>query len=391
LAAQRRQAWVPTVGAGKNLSGFQADGLYKLSGLMRYGPLSPFFQDDLMAPFPFFAANDIGVIVGRDLVGDALIKLPFLRALRAAWPKAEIHWITAQGPTAYGGPLRDATRHLIDVIHETPDWLETEAGCRRPEVRDFTGLRFDLLLDTRNRWREARLARRGVPHRLFIAPAMRFLFSDRRPSPLAPRPPHLVDRLLKLVELAAGAAPEATGRLPVPENMLAKARRLLPPGPVYVGFAPGAGNPVKAWPRCRFEKVAALQAGRGRVPVFLLGPQELDWYAALMAAVPTALFPLQAAAVWETPVLSVEQTLAIGSLLDGAVANDSGTGHMLAAVDCPLVSLFGPTSPARLAPKVSRGLVIRAQDFDGSPSMNAIRGEAVDAAIENFILRGKTQ
>jgi ADP-heptose:LPS heptosyltransferase len=57
---------------------------------------------------------------------------------------------------------------------------------------------------------------------------------------------------------------------------------------------------------------------------------------------------------------------------------------MLAAMDCPLISLFGPTSAEKLAPRVSRGLVIRAQDF-GSAQMTAITWEAVDQTIDRLL------
>ncbi len=324
----------------------------------------------------FFPARHIGVLSGREVVGDGLIKLPFLRALRAAWPEAEIHWITTKGPTVYSGPLRGTTAALIDKIHETPAWL-----AQKTADRPF----FDLLIDTRGRWKLALQARWRLPHRLFIAPAFRYLFSDRRPPLFKPRPAALIDRLLQIVELAAGCPPEVTGRLPVPEEMLAKARRILPEGQIYVGFAPGAGNAEKRWPLERFEKVARLQVRMNRVPVFLLGPQELDLYDDLFRAIPEAIFPLQAREIWGTDEPSVDQTLAIGHCLDLAVVNDSGTSHMLAAVDCPLISLFGPTSAAKLAPRTTHGQVICSQDFD-STSMTSIPIESVLEAINKVIL-----
>ena len=191
-----------------------------------------------------------------------------------------------------------------------------------------------------------------------------------------------MDRLLQLVELA-GHQPSPAGALPLSEEALARARTILPPGRRYVGFAPGAGNPAKIWPRANFERLAAAQDAAGRTPVFLLGPGELGWQDSLRAVVPGALFPLQAEAAWGTPDVTLEQTLAIGSLLDFAVANDSGTGHMLAAVECPLVSLFGPTSAAKLAPRVSEGLVIDSRRF-GSREMRAIPWEAVRDVVEAF-------
>lgn len=325
--------------------------------------------------------NRLGVIVGRDLVGDALIKLPFLRALRNAFPKAEIHWITSQGSTAFDNVLRHATEGLINIIDEQPSWLpladpETAAsGTAAPF--------FELLIDTRNRWREARVARQ-IPHGVFIAGAMRFLFSERRPPLFQKKPLHISDQLMRLVELAAGMRPPSTGSLRVDDVLKAQARVLLPPGKTYVGIAPGAGNPVKLWPRYKFEKLAMAQAAKGRIPVFILGPQELSWFDELNINVPSAKFPLQDQEAWGAGALSIDHTFAIASCLDVAVANDSGVGHMLAAMDCPLISLFGPTSAEKLAPRVSRGLVIRAQDF-GSAQMHAIPWEKVDEAVDALL------
>ncbi len=324
----------------------------------------------------FFPAERIGVLSGRELIGDALIKLPFLRALRAAWPKAEIHWITSQADTAYSGPLRETARPFLDKIHECPDWAFEKTG-QAPA--------FDLVIDTRGRWKLALEARIRLPHKLFIAPAFRFLFSDRRPCLFKPRPERLIDRLLQLVELAAGFVPEVSNRLPIPPKLLAKARRILPQGPIYVGFAPGAGNPEKKWPLERFEKVAQMQARIGRIPVFLLGPQEIGLYDRLFQNVPEAIFPLQAHEVWGSHEPSVDATLAVGSCLTLALTNDSGTSHMLAAVDCPLVSLFGPTSAAKLAPRVTHGKLLCAQDF-GADSMESIETESVQKAVNDVIL-----
>lgn len=322
----------------------------------------------------------IGVIVGLDLVGDALIKLPFVRALRAAWPDAQIDWITSKGPTAFSGALRGVTEGLINQVYETPSWMPlAKTGAGQGQAPSY-----DLLFDTRGRWREALVARRYLARGLFIASAMRYLFSGRRPLPFTPRPKRLIDRLLQMVELAAGYVPPVTLGLPIDPELLGVAHRLMPQGKVYVGFAPGAGNREKVWPLENYLAVAGVQRTRERRPVFLLGPDELAWRPLIEASVPHALFPLQDP-VWGKAPLRVDRTLAVASLLDVAVANDSGTGHMLAAVDCPLISLFGPTDAAKLAPQVSRGAVIRAQDFGGE-TMLTIPVDSVAQALDNVLL-----
>jgi len=317
----------------------------------------------------------IGVLVGRDLIGDALIKLPFLWALRHAFPHAKIHWITSQGGTAYTNLLREPTKGLIDVAEEQPEWLG-DKSAQAPH--------FDLLIDTRNRWRDA-LDAKKIPHDLFLALAARFVFSDRRPPFWLSKKPHMVDRLLQLVELASKEKAVSTGSLSVREDMLAKAQQILPAGKTYVGFAIGAGNKIKIWPRYKFEELAAKQMDKGRVPVFILGPQEQADYAALAAIMAQAKFPLQERDVWGDEPLGINHTLAVARCLDLAVANDSGVGHMLAAADCPLISLFGPTSAEKLAPRVSSGLVIKAQEF-GSNQMKDISWAAVDRAIDYMLM-----
>src|ERR1700744_5407488 len=97
--------------------------------------------------------NKIAVITGLEVVGDALIKLPFARALRYAWPKAEIHWVTSQAQSAYGGILRPYTKNLIDHIEDRPAWLSVKG---KPATAAAPA--FDLVLDTRNRWKEALIA-----------------------------------------------------------------------------------------------------------------------------------------------------------------------------------------------------------------------------------------
>lgn len=326
---------------------------------------------------PAFQAKHIGIISGLEIIGDGLIKLPFLRALREAWPDAKIHWITAKGPTVYSGPLRETVRLLIDEIHEQPSWLII------PDKED-PAPPFDLVIDTRGRWKLALQARLRLPHKLFIAHAFGFLLSDKRPPIFNKRPARVVDRLLQMVELAAGYLPATTGRLPIAPELVAQAKEILPEGGAYIGFSPGAGNGIKKWPLKSFKKVAKEQVLKGRIPVFILGPQELNLYDDLMATIPQAIFPLQASQVWGTDKPKIEHTLAIGSCLDLTVTNDSGTSHMLAAVNCPLVSLFGPTSATKLAPKVSHSRVLTAQSY-GNAEMSAIPSESVISAINEVI------
>jgi ADP-heptose:LPS heptosyltransferase len=116
----------------------------------------------------------------------------------------------------------------------------------------------------------------------------------------------------------------------------------------------------------------------------ILGPDERDWIDELRAALPEARFPLQDVRIDAALAASPLYTLAVGQRLTAAVANDSGTGHLLAASGCALISLFGPTAATKFAPAARRLAIVEAQTFGGS-DMTAIPLGAVIDAVEGCL------
>ncbi|HWU14244.1 MAG TPA: lipopolysaccharide heptosyltransferase family protein, partial [Caulobacter sp.] len=51
-----------------------------------------------------------------EVIGDGLIKLPFIAGLRAAFPKARISWCAAKGETVYAGPLKSVVAGYVDEV-----------------------------------------------------------------------------------------------------------------------------------------------------------------------------------------------------------------------------------------------------------------------------------
>lgn len=328
--------------------------------------------------------SSILVYVGLDLVGDGLMKLPFVRALRQAYPDAAIVWLAGKGKSTYSGVLAPLVAGLIDQVVDDAgvggDWSEM---LRPLAGTPLHGRRFDLVIDTQRRVKTTLILKR-IPHRLFVSGAAGYLLSNRRPRLGHRRPTAMIRQMLDLLELASGrpAEPVVTRLADGPADALARAV-LGDDGAVYVGLVPGAGGKHKCWPLDRYLELGNRIARRGRIPVYLLGPDEVEWREAIRDAVPDAVLPLQDPRVGilgASPLL----TIALAARLAGAVANDSGGGHMLAAADIPLLSLFGPTPPTKFAPFVSRGTVLRAQDFAGA-AMSDIPLDAVDAALEALL------
>lgn len=312
-----------------------------------------------------------------DTFGDALIKIPALQAMRAAWPASRITWMAGRGHTLYADTFAYSVAQSIDEILDDAGigehWTEL---LRRP----LPGRQFDLIIDTQQFLKTTLIIRR-IRHDCFISGAMGFRLSDRRPAG-GERPRGMLERILQLVSLAAGRAVEPVYGIRIPAEYVAEAARLLPDGARYVGFAPGAGQPWKCWPLERFIAVAAACAAQNLVPAFFLGPQERAWRQQLAQALPDARFPELESLERVTP--GPYLAMALGQRLSASVCNDSGTGHMLASAGRPLVTLYGRTDPDKFRPNTPHHFAVRARDHGGD-DMEAIPVAAVTAALERAL------
>lgn len=326
------------------------------------------------------APSTVMVYVGLDRIGDGLLKLPFVRGLREAYPGARITWLAGKESSVYADIMAPVVKGLLDEVVEN---AHIGLSARELLHRPLGGRRFDLIIDTqRIFWASLSLWR--VPHRTFISPAARFALSSRKPPRGYTFPKSMQRQMLDLLELASGRSFPTPGALDlaIEPEMTARARALLPEGPLYVGFAPGSGGAPKCWPLDRFIAAARTQAKRGRVPVFVLGPREVSWKGGLADAVPGALFPLQGPGA--PPDFTPQFTIALAGRLAAAVSNDSGTGHMIAIGGAPLICLYGPTVPEKFRPMTERLTVVRAADFGGR-EMARIPVDTVTEALERAL------
>lgn len=318
------------------------------------------------------------VYVGLDRVGDSLLKLPFVRGLRKAFPEAHITWLAGKETSVYASFMAPVVEGLLDeVIEYGGIGLHPSELLKKP----LGGRRFDLIIDSQKIfWTSLSLWR--VPHKTFISPAARFLLSSKKPPKGYKFPKSMQRQLLDLLELASGETfptPASLGLDPGPRYRV-DALKLLPVGADYVGFAPGSGGKPKCWDLENFIRLAQDQAEQGRIPVFFLGPQEPEWAAPVRAQVASALFPLQQKDNGFDPLF----TIALAERMSASVSNDSGVGHMIALGGKPLVSLFGPTVPEKFMPMSECLTIIEAKNFGGR-EMSLIPFEPVAQALEQAL------
>ncbi|PVM89571.1 glycosyltransferase family 9 protein [Caulobacter radicis] len=309
-----------------------------------------------------------------EVIGDGLIKLPFIAGLRAAFPDARITWCAAKGDTVYDGPLKRVVAGYIDEILKD-GVMGAGALDVLPWVKPFGGRTFDLVIDTQENLRRSVVARRAA-RGVFVSAAMQ----ARKPD----WPPAVVDRLARLLALATSGQGALRPLALTEADAASAARALLPDGPAYVGLAPGAGGQEKRWPLESYLDLARAQQAAGRTPVFFFGPDEAADAAVARAGVPGALFPEADRTDGFTGVKGPILAIALAGRLAAAVANDAGPGHMLAAGGAPLLSLqLNRRKAVKFRPAARRLEMLCAEDY--GEDMAALPPQAVKASLDTLI------
>ncbi|MDR1425191.1 MAG: lipopolysaccharide heptosyltransferase II [Azoarcus sp.] len=192
----------------------------------------------------------------------------------------------------------------------------------------------------------------GIPQRTGFRGEVRYgLLNDMRPLDRALLP-MTVQRFVALGQPRA-AAP-ATPAFPVPRlaadaaNQAALAARfgfeLVRP---VIAFMPGAEyGPAKQWPPAHYAELARALAARG-LQIWVLGSgKDREAARPIAAATPEAID--------FTGRTSLGDAIDLLALARAAVTNDSGLMHVAAALDVPLVAIFGSSSPEHTPPLGNR-------------------------------------
>ena len=129
-------------------------------------------------------------------------------------------------------------------------------------------------------------------------------------------------------------------------------------GERYVLLAPGGAThrPDKRWPVKKFAALAREQASDGIEPVVLGGPQERELAETIRAECSDARNLTGATSFAD--IVSLAQSAA------GAVGNDTGPMHLVAATGCPALVLFsGASDPALTQPRGQGVSVLQSENL----------------------------
>jgi len=284
-------------------------------------------------------------------LGDFIMATPALRALRDAYPGADItlHGRAALLPLLEASPWCDRLTPLRSY-HRGPAAIVQEGFALRPRG-------FDLGFSLPDSWSAGlllRVACRGIT--VGYDRGGRRWFLDRPvppPARMTPRELHA----LGLLRALGYPAPDTKVELRIASTAADKVdawlqREGVRAGEPLVLAAPGASyGGAKQWPAESFAACADTLVQRGFQVALIGAPEEKPLGEAVRGAMHRPAWN------W-TGRFDLAASAALVQRASLVLCNDAGARHLAAALDVPCIALFGPTSVAKTALNLDRVSVV---------------------------------
>ncbi|MDB5070994.1 MAG: glycosyl transferase, family 9 [Candidatus Eremiobacteraeota bacterium] len=303
------------------------------------------------------------IVILRALkLGDFLTGVPAYRALRRAYPNAEI---VLAAPRALE-PLRELAGNALDRI--------VDARALEPLAAELHGADIGVNLHGKG----------PQSHRVLLAARAHTLIAFRNDEiPQSANGPeydpaeHEVARWCRLLRHAGIAADPRELDLAIPPVLVPRRIR----GATLIH--PGAASEARRWPVERWIEVARAEQRLGRTVIVTGGPDEVD----------RARRVADAAGIPSTHVYAgrtnLRELAALVAAAGRVVCADTGVAHLATAYRTPSVVLFGPIPPATWGPPPRPYHRVLWNGTTGDPHANrvdpgllAIRPERVIAELD---------
>lgn len=314
-------------------------------------------------------------------IGDVILTLPALAALRGSRPQAEVSVVLVDGCGALVPLLPEGVRPLLYRRGKLNASLWRELALSRYSAcYDFTGNDRSTLMARLSGAEEKVSFRKAIDKRA----ARRRVFN--RVCEASVRDHHTIDYHLALVG-AEGAVPSF--RPEIPAETRRQIDQLLAGAGVTEGFVvihPGTARDEKYWPADRWAEVIDHLAGDRGLQVLVTGSpdaREQSHLAAVKSATGAPLIDLSG----KSDLVGLTELLRRARLVLGV---DSAAMHLAALSETPEIALFGPTNPFHWRPLHSRAQILLAghgapvESFDSrhqAAAMDTLSTESVIRAI----------
>jgi heptosyltransferase I len=293
------------------------------------------------------------LVIDFGQLGDVVLSLPALRAIRQRFPHASIT-VAAGKPAADIVRLSGYSNAIFEVdrvaLRDGPKLLSIARILKI--VGRVRKLKFDFVIDLHSLSETNLLGfLSGAPHRLYARRPNRSLdyLSNFKPRPPAEKAEnHLVDRYLDVLKPLGISNVDRTPFLKTNSDADKSVEALLQrnkvnTGSLLVGLFPGAGHEGRRWPIERFAELAdyLIRNDRVRVVVFV-GPEETRLVQKMRGLFPPSTIFFDR--------LTIPQLLSAQARLTLFISNDTGPSHTAAASGTSVMVILDRPTPHKYVP-----------------------------------------
>ncbi len=295
------------------------------------------------------------LVIRVDGIGDLLNSTPAIALLRENYPSAEITVLARplNAPVLIGNP--DVDRVLTFARDGEHRGLKSRLRFYRELRRE--GFQLVVAMQT-GMWPHLVALLSGAPSRLGryqkrFRSTLTHVWHGKYPKGET----HEVDRNLELVRLVCEGEGTRKLKFRLSPNEIDTAKAQLTACGIdadtfLIGIHPGGSSYDKRWPERQYAELADRLVQQYNATILLLrGPEEK----ALAHNIQQAM---QSDAIVHAPE-TIRELGALLSCCNLVVCNDSGPMHLAAALDIPMVAVFGPTDHVAWHPMSENASIVR--------------------------------
>jgi len=342
------------------------------------------------------------LIVKLSAIGDVVHALPLLEVLKSNFPKARIDWMVEEEASQIITAHPAIDQVIISRRKLWQDRLFTFAGFRT-SVNEAAGLlrslrsrEYDLVIDLQGLLKSGILMGISRGKRKIGMSGARegsgFFLNE---SPISvDYDQHAIDRYLKVAEYLGCDGFKWKGHIPVSSSDMKNIDLVLEEGfsaeDSLVAINPIARWDTKLWETKRFAELADRLTRELSIKIIFTGSMNDR------VAVEEISKRMDSKSLNLVGRTTLKELAYLYSRCSALVTTDTGPMHIAAAMECPVIALFGPTAPWRTGPYGQKHEVVRA-DLMCSPCfkkkcqhmtcMDQIRVESVFEAVKKVLNR----
>ncbi len=289
-------------------------------------------------------------------IGDTILTVPFLRNLRYAEPDAYIAWVVAP----ISSDVIKGIPYVNELIYWDPQTIHADSTGRHKTlkakvefIKYLRGKKFDKVYILKRSLSSAIMAYlTGAKERIgFDTEARGFLLTKRVKYD---HNQHEVHNFLNVLRADGIEVKDDYLEAWLSRDEMEFAVRFFEDNcgvNDVVAIHPFAANPKRAWHIDNFIETSDTLTDYGYKTIFFGGKREIDYINYINKHAKSK------------PVIAIgrfnlRQTMALLSRCKAIVCNDSGIMHLAAAVDIPIVAIFGPQSPVKFGPYSKKAKIL---------------------------------